>query len=140
MRLVARATRALTAVSRMHARPCSLALRSRPLCHTPSIRPSVTPLRAFSAASASQPSSLSRGEVEERVVGVVKKFEKVKDPNLVTPQALFTKDLGLDSLDAVEIQMALEDEFSIEIPDADADKIQSIPDAVNYIAQHPKAQ
>jgi NADH dehydrogenase (ubiquinone) 1 alpha/beta subcomplex 1 len=47
---------------------------------------------------------------------------------------------GLDSLDAVEVGMALEDEFGIEIPDADADKIQSVSDAIKYISTNPKAQ
>jgi NADH dehydrogenase (ubiquinone) 1 alpha/beta subcomplex 1 len=46
----------------------------------------------------------------------------------------------LDSLDAVEVVMAFEDEFGIEIPDADADKIQSTADAIKYIVAHPKAQ
>jgi hypothetical protein len=47
---------------------------------------------------------------------------------------------GLDSLDAVEVGMALEDEFGIEIPDNEADKIQSVPDAIKYISANPKAQ
>ena len=49
-------------------------------------------------------------------------------------------DLGLDSLDAVEVVMAIEDEFAIEIPDAEADKILSVEDAVKYIAAHPQAK
>lgn len=51
-----------------------------------------------------------------------------------------TTDLGLDSLDAVEVVMAIEDEFAIEIPDAEADKILSVEDAVKYIAAHPQAK
>jgi acyl carrier protein len=58
----------------------------------------------------------------------------------VTPTAAFHKDLGLDSLDAVELVMALEEEFAIEIPDSEADKIQSCSDAINYIAAHPMAK
>lgn len=49
-------------------------------------------------------------------------------------------DLGLDSLDTVEIVMAMEEEFAIEIPDEDADKIHSVEDAVDYFANHPHAQ
>ena len=56
------------------------------------------------------------------------------------PGSHFEKDLGLDSLDVVELVMAFEEEFAIEIPDADADKIISVEDAVNYVAQHPMAK
>ena len=49
-------------------------------------------------------------------------------------------DLGLDSLDAVEVVMAIEDEFAIEIPDAEADKIASVSDAIEYISAHPMAK
>ena len=58
----------------------------------------------------------------------------------MTPSAHFEKDLGLDSLDIVELVMAVEEEFSVEIPDADADKIFSVEDAINYIASHPQAK
>jgi len=66
-----------------------------------------------------------------------------KKPNInkqVTPAASFEKDLGLDSLDVVELVMAFEEEFAVEIPDADADKIACVADAVDYIAQHPMAK
>ena len=55
------------------------------------------------------------------------------DEKLVTPEAKFTDDLGADSLDTVELVMALEEEFKCEIPDEDAEKIQTVQDAVNYI-------
>lgn len=58
----------------------------------------------------------------------------------VAPGAHFEKDLGLDSLDVVELVMAFEEEFAVEIPDADADKIFTVDDAVNYIASHPMAK
>jgi NADH dehydrogenase (ubiquinone) 1 alpha/beta subcomplex 1 len=48
--------------------------------------------------------------------------------------------LGLDSLDTVEVVMAFEEEFAIEIPDADADKILSCADAIDYIASQPRAK
>ncbi len=54
--------------------------------------------------------------------------------------ARFKEDLDLDSLDAVEVVMAIEEEFSIEIPDSEADKILSIADAVAYVAGHPMAK
>jgi NADH dehydrogenase (ubiquinone) 1 alpha/beta subcomplex 1, acyl-carrier protein len=58
----------------------------------------------------------------------------------VTPTAHFQKDLGLDSLDAVEIVMAFEEEFGFEIPDNEADKIDSVKTAVEFIASHPQAK
>lgn len=58
----------------------------------------------------------------------------------VTPSAHFQNDLGLDSLDTVEVVMAFEEEFALEIPDADADKIFSCADAIDYIASQPRAK
>lgn len=62
------------------------------------------------------------------------------DPTKLTDTASFKDDLSLDSLDAVEVVMAIEDEFTIEIPDSEADKILSIADAVAYIVSHPAAK
>ena len=58
----------------------------------------------------------------------------------MSPTAAFQKDLGLDSLDTVEVVMALEEEFAIEIPDSEADKILSCTDAISYVASHPMAK
>ena len=58
----------------------------------------------------------------------------------VSSSASFQKDLGLDSLDTVELVMALEEEFAIEIPDSEADKILSCSDAISYISSHPMAK
>merc|ERR1712130_1093 len=81
---------------------------------------------------------LDKDNVTERVLSVVKNFDKA-DPTKVTPSAHFQKDLGLDSLDTVEVVMAFEEEFGVEIPDAEADKILSTSDAISYIAAHPQA-
>jgi acyl carrier protein len=54
----------------------------------------------------------------------------------VTPEASFVDDLGADSLDTVELVMALEEEFGIEIPDEDAEKITRVREAVEYIEKH----
>jgi acyl carrier protein len=54
----------------------------------------------------------------------------------VTPEASFIEDLGADSLDTVELVMALEEEFGIEIPDEEAEKIVTVKDAVEYIKAH----
>jgi acyl carrier protein len=54
----------------------------------------------------------------------------------VTPEASFVDDLGADSLDTVELVMALEEEFGVEIPDEDAEKITKVKEAVEYIEKH----
>lgn len=56
----------------------------------------------------------------------------------VTPQAHFVNDLGADSLDTVELVMALEEEFDTEIPDEQAEKIQTVGQAIDYIQAHAK--
>ncbi len=75
-------------------------------------------------------------------MGTEEVFEKVKDiiveqlnvaENTVTLEASFIDDLGADSLDIVELIMALEEEFDMEIPDADAEKIVTVNDVVEYI-------
>lgn len=58
------------------------------------------------------------------------------DAEEVTPQASFVEDLGADSLDTVELVMAFEEEFDIEIPDEDAENIATVNDAVEYIKSH----
>ena len=57
----------------------------------------------------------------------------------IKPEAAFIEDLGADSLDTVELIMALEEEFSIEIPDEEAEKIRTVGDAVNYLKEHASA-
>ena len=60
--------------------------------------------------------------------------EKLGMPeNKIVPGSVLADDLGADSLDAVEIVMALEDEFDIEIPDEDADKIKTVKNAIDYV-------
>lgn len=81
---------------------------------------------------------LTKEEVIDRVLSVVKSFPKI-DPSQVTPNVHFQNDLGLDSLDNVEIVMALEEEFKLEIPDKEADKIDSCNLAIEYIYNHPMA-
>jgi acyl carrier protein len=54
----------------------------------------------------------------------------------VTPDASFVEDLGADSLDTVELVMAFEEEFGMEIPDEDAERLQTVGDAIKYIEDH----
>ncbi|VFQ85929.1 unnamed protein product [Cuscuta campestris] len=79
---------------------------------------------------------LSKEQVSDRVLDVIKNYPKV-DPSKVTPDVHFEKDLGLDSLDTVEIVMALEEEFKLEIPDKEAVQIDSSKLAIEYIHNHP---
>ena len=60
------------------------------------------------------------------------------DENEVTPTAEFTKDLGADSLDQVELIMEFEKEFGIQIPEDEAEKITTVGDAITYIEEHAK--
>ena len=81
-------------------------------------------------------SSLSKTDIEARVLNIVKAFDKVKDPSKISATSSFANDLGLDSLDTVEVVMAIEEEFNVEIPDKDADEIKSVGQAIDYIAGH----
>jgi acyl carrier protein len=77
--------------------------------------------------------------VEERVKQIIVEQLGVDEAE-VTPAASFVDDLGADSLDTVELVMAFEEAFEIEIPDEDAEKIRTVQDAVAYINQHAKAK
>ncbi|MBW3625047.1 MAG: acyl carrier protein [Armatimonadetes bacterium] len=70
----------------------------------------------------------------DRVKKVVAEQLQV-DPEQITPEASFIEDLGADSLDVVELVMALEEEFDVEIPDEDAEKLGTVGAAVDYINQ-----
>uniref|UniRef100_A0A8D2L7W8 Acyl carrier protein n=2 Tax=Varanus komodoensis TaxID=61221 RepID=A0A8D2L7W8_VARKO len=71
--------------------------------------------------------------IKERVLYVLKLYDKI-DPEKLSADSHFMKDLGLDSLDQVEIIMAMEDEFGFEIPDVDAEKLMCPQEIVDYIA------
>jgi acyl carrier protein len=73
--------------------------------------------------------------IEKRVKEIVAEQLGVEESQ-VTNEASFMDDLGADSLDTVELVMALEEEFEIEISDEDAEKIQTVQDAVDYITEH----
>ncbi|KAI9634685.1 acyl carrier protein-like protein [Dioszegia hungarica] len=89
-------------------------------------------VRTYAAAA-----GLSRSDIESRVMEVMKTFEKV-DGGKLSASATFTSDLGLDSLDAVEVVMAIEEEFGIEIPDAEADEITTVKQAIDYVEKTPE--
>jgi acyl carrier protein len=77
--------------------------------------------------------------VEEKVKAIIAEQLGVK-PEEVTTEASFVDDLGADSLDTVELVMAFEEEFSIEIPDEDAEKITTVGEAVKYIDKKTSAK
>ncbi len=70
--------------------------------------------------------------VEDKIKSIIAEQLGVKADE-VTPQASFIDDLGADSLDTVELIMALEEEFNVEIPDEDAEKMTTVGDAIKYI-------
>ena len=75
--------------------------------------------------------------VESKIKTIIAEQLGVK-PEEVTPNASFVDDLGADSLDTVELIMALEEEFNVEIPDEDAEKIKTVKDAIEYIEKNEK--
>ncbi len=77
--------------------------------------------------------------VEERVKSIIVEQLGV-DAEEVTPEASFVEDLGADSLDTVELIMAFEEEFGVEISDEDAEKIRRVKDAVEYVSKNANAE
>ena len=75
---------------------------------------------------------------EERMKEIIAKELEV-DPKQITPEAKFIEDLGADSLDIVELVMALEEEFGLEIGDEDAEKLSTVKHVVDYIESHVKS-
>jgi len=90
-------------------------------------------------AAFSTEAGLSKEAITTRVLDVLKGFEKVDVAKLATSSS-FTDDLGLDSLDTVEAVMMVEEEFQIEIPDAEADEIKTVQQAIDYVANTPEAR
>jgi acyl carrier protein len=73
--------------------------------------------------------------IKDRVVNIISEQMGV-GKDRITPETSFVNDLGADSLDTVEVVMEFEDEFDINIPDEDAEKIQTVGDAIKYIEEH----
>ncbi|KAJ5818709.1 hypothetical protein N7474_004300 [Penicillium riverlandense] len=117
-------------------RPSTPFLRSSPVVARAQFQPCAVSqaIRFYSA-----PAGLDKNEVEGRIVNLLKNFDKVTDASKINGASHFSNDLGLDSLDTVEVVMAIEEEFSIEIPDKEADQILSVDKAVEYILAQPDA-
>jgi acyl carrier protein len=97
--------------------------------------PGTPPLVAETAETGG---TIRMASVEERVKQIIVEQLGV-DEGEVTPSASFVDDLGADSLDTVELVMAFEEAFGVEIPDEDAEKIATVKDAIEYIEKHAKA-
>jgi acyl carrier protein len=80
---------------------------------------------------------MSDKPIEQRVKDIIVEQLGVK-PDQVVPSAKFIEDLGADSLDTVELVMALEEEFGIEVPDDQAEKLQSVGDVMKYVEEAQK--
>jgi acyl carrier protein len=78
-------------------------------------------------------------EIESKVKSIIVEKLGVEEKE-VNPEASFTNDLGADSLDTVELIMELENQFGIQIPDEDAEKIATVGDAITYIEAHAQAK
>ncbi|XP_036418530.1 NADH:ubiquinone oxidoreductase subunit AB1a [Colossoma macropomum] len=147
-RILARCVRSLNprlaVLSRIHVAALSSAPlgRSRSLCqralghsgHRPALTqiqyssPLVSQLRQYGDLP-----PLTIDSIRDRVLYVLKLYDKI-NPEKLQVSSHFMKDLGLDSLDQVEIIMAMEDEFGFEIPDAEAEKLMTPEEIVQYIA------
>ncbi|CCD27148.1 acyl carrier protein NDAI_0J02560 [Naumovozyma dairenensis CBS 421] len=107
------------------------------------MRPMAVSMRFYSADTAAP--KLNKDEVTRRVVDVIKAFSKgstnptVAGTTDVNADTLFHKDLGLDSLDTVELLVAVEEEFDIEIPDKVADELKSVGETIDYIVSNADA-
>ena len=77
---------------------------------------------------------MSDKPIDQRVKDIIVEQLGVK-PEQVVPAAKFIEDLGADSLDTVELVMALEEEFGIEVPDEQAEKLQSVSDVIKYVEE-----
>jgi acyl carrier protein len=80
---------------------------------------------------------MSTSSIEAKVKSIIAEQLGVGEDE-IKPESSFIEDLGADSLDIVELVMAMEEEFEVEIPDEEAENIKSVGDAINYINTHKK--
>ena len=93
--------------------------------------------KSFANLRGGELGDMSSEEILEKVKGIIVEQLGVAD-TAVTMEASFIDDLGADSLDIVELVMALEEEFDMEIPDSDAEKVVTVGDVVEYIKENVK--
>ena len=80
---------------------------------------------------------MTTGNVEQKIRGIIAEQLGVAEDEIKTTSS-FIEDLGADSLDIVELVMAMEEEFEVEIPDEEAENIKTVQDAINFINTHKK--
>jgi len=80
---------------------------------------------------------MTTGNVEQKIRGIIADQLGVAEDEIKTTSS-FIEDLGADSLDIVELVMAMEEEFEVEIPDEEAENIKTVQDAINYVNTHKK--
>lgn len=93
----------------------------------------VSPIRFYSATT-------DRNEIAQKVIDVIKAFDRTNASADINSKTLFHKDLGLDSLDTVELLVAIEEDFDIQFPDKVADELKGVEDTVEWIATHPDSE
>src|SRR5206468_1093671 len=91
------------------------------------------------ATNTNRTNFMAEKSIEEKVKDIIVEQLGV-NPEQVTPQASFIEDLGADSLDIVELVMAFEEEFGVEVPDEDAEKLQTVGDVIKYIEEKSAKQ
>ena len=91
------------------------------------------------ASNLNRTNFMAEKSIEEKVKDIIVEQLGV-NPEQVTPQASFIEDLGADSLDIVELVMAFEEEFGVEVPDEDAEKLQTVGDVIKYIEEKSSKQ
>jgi acyl carrier protein len=91
------------------------------------------------ATNTNRANFMAEKSIEEKVKDIIVEQLGV-NPEQVTPQASFIEDLGADSLDIVELVMAFEEEFGVEVPDEDAEKLQTVGDVIKYIEEKASKQ
>jgi len=101
-------------------------------------RPSLAPPFAFRIVAGINQERTSMSDIEQRVKKIVAEQLGVNEADIKN-ESSFVDDLGADSLDTVELVMALEDEFETEIPDEEAEKITTVQQAIDYVKAHPKS-
>jgi acyl carrier protein len=101
-------------------------------------RPAAAGLSAR-ATNTNRTNFMAEKPIEEKVKDIIVEQLGV-NPEQVTPQASFIEDLGADSLDIVEMVMAFEEEFGVEVPDEDAEKLQTVGDVIKYIEEKSSKQ
>ncbi len=105
----------------------------------PGLSPAFGPDLSLAATNTNRTNFMAEKSIEEKVKDIIVEQLGV-NPEQVTPQASFIEDLGADSLDIVELVMAFEEEFGVEVPDEDAEKLQTVGDVIKYIEEKSSKQ